>query len=729
MKSRIVFLVVVALFVASPLHAWIHGGGIVIPTADTVCTITTGNCTGIGSGSSLFTAATCNGDAVTDDAVAFRSFNTWLTGTYRVSHAATLVQLTIPTGKVCQFISGDVNVNSWGNNAGRLQTVGYGATINDNGGTGGGFFLGCGSCGVQFNGTASTARLATVSAGSSSITLLDTSKCSLFNNGDYILVAGIDSQGFGDPPNPDRFEWPVIASTASCAGSGVITLTAPLTYTYKSTWPLYNPGNGGQSDQGGPATAYQLNGGWGGAVQAIYGLTIDEQASAVNSNGRDISFFDISCPHSFCVIPSQNQFFRATNLVAPGATIEFDKIVANVVYRNVTLRRVIVQSAEIINWNCTNCTIGPIGVAGTAKTTAFISSNLTDLSLGASCCGASGSFIATNTVISALEFAGASFTGADTRGVWSSTGLTVPANMHISSAANNGSGLIRLTVTSSAGWTTGIVGDGPNSTSCSGTFAVTVIDSTHVDLQGSTFTSTCTGAFGSLPLGSNGTMMVPGANVYFTTGSHGSPTSQVLQVDDLSVGANGETIITFKQNGSAYTGGLPTMPAGTATLSAHPAPSFSCTGCTGAINVVDVNGLPTAPFGSQATRIVTAANSGSATAMPVFGPLTELDMTVTAACSGASNVGFEQTMFTATLGASSFGSWNPTANALIASATPRVVTPTTSSGAQSGDSLVTPGANTIILTGQSLPFYSAVGNCGSASTTVTLKTNQGVVYP
>jgi len=115
--------------------------------------------------------------------------------------------------------------------------------------------------------------------------------------------------------------------------------------------------------------------------------------------------------------------------------------------------------------------------------------------------------------------------------------------------------------------------------------------------------------------------------------------------------------------------------------------------------------------------------------MPAFGPLAELDMTVTAACGGASNVGFEQAYFIATLASTSFGTWNPTANAAIASATPRKVTPTTSSGAQTGDSLITPGAGTLILTGQSIPFYSTVGNCGSASTTITLKTNQGVVYP
>lgn len=719
--STVAFCLVALLVLPQRGDAWNHGR--VIPTADLVCTITTGNCAGTGGGSSLFTAATCNGDGVTDAAASFRSFNSWLTTTWRPAHPTLLAQLTIPPGSVCQFITGDVNSNSWGENAGLFQTVGYGATVNDNGGTGGGYFFGCGGCGVQANGTTSTVRIATVTAGSASITLLDTSKCGLFNNGDYILVTGIDDQGSGQPPNPDRYEWPVIAANgmANCSTTGAIILTAGLTYTYKSTWPSYNVGSGGEPDQGGPATVYQLHGGWGNAVQAVYGLTTDQGGTHTNANGRDISFFDVSCPHTFCIIPSQNQSFRVTNLSAPNADSEFDKIVGTAIYANVTLNLMTIQSAGVANWSCTNCTIRT-GLNGTTKTTTFVNSNIASLQLGAGCCGFSGAFTAINTVISNMVPAGASFTDIDKRGVWSGSTLTVPANMHINSAANNGSGLIRLNVVSSAGWTTNVAGDGPGG-NCNGFFPVTVIDSTHVDLQGSTFTGTCSGGFGSLPF----PMMAPGAYIYLTTSSHGSPTSQFLQVADLSVGPNGETIFTFNQNGSAYSGGLPTMPAGTITTAAHPAPSFSCTGCTGPINVTDINGAPSGPFGSQATRVVTAANSGSAVSMPVFGPLSELDMTVTAACVGASNIVFGS--FVATLGSTSFGLWTTTANAQTASATPRVMTPTTTSGAQGGDSLVAPGAGTLVLTGQSLPAYSNVGNCGSASTTVTVKTNQGVVYP
>jgi hypothetical protein len=433
----------------------------------------------------------------------------------------------------------------------------------------------------------------------------------------------------------------------------------------------------------------------------------------------------MSCPSTFCVIPSQNLTWRAINFSASIGNIEFDKIVTNIVMNNVTYRRINIQTG-ISNWTCTSCTIGPIGVTGTARTTTFTNSNIADISLGATSYGASGSVTATNTTISSLELTGASQDNADTRGVWASGTMTVPSNMHIVSAANNGSGLIRLTVSSTAGWTTGITGDAPTGSDCTGTFKVTVIDATHVDLQGSTFVATCTGTFGSLPLN----WAIPGANIFFTGGSHGYPVSEVFQIADLAVGANNATVVSFNLNGSPYAGGFPTMPGGAPhAIGVHSAPSWSCTGCTGALNVLDVTGVPTGPFGSYATRVVTAANSGSATMMPVFGRLSEVDMTVTAPCSGASNIGFEQTMFTAVVNSASFGSWDPTANAAISSGTPRVVTPTTSSGAQSGDSLVTPGTGTLLLLGQTQPFYSAVGNCGTASTTVTVKTDQGVVYP
>lgn len=69
-------------------------------------------------------------------------------------------------------------------------------------------------------------------------------------------------------------------------------------------------------------------------------------------------------------------------------------------------------------------------------------------------------------------------------------GLDTIGSVAISGAANNGSGLIRLTVASTSGWTTGdskTISAVGGVTNANGTFLITVIDGTHIDLQGSTF--------------------------------------------------------------------------------------------------------------------------------------------------------------------------------------------------------------------------------------------------
>lgn len=70
-----------------------------------------------------------------------------------------------------------------------------------------------------------------------------------------------------------------------------------------------------------------------------------------------------------------------------------------------------------------------------------------------------------------------------------------PGVIDISGAANNGSGLIRLTVSSSSGWSTGDVKTVQGvlgTTEANGTWTITVIDATHIDLQSSTFSNAYT---------------------------------------------------------------------------------------------------------------------------------------------------------------------------------------------------------------------------------------------
>jgi len=70
-----------------------------------------------------------------------------------------------------------------------------------------------------------------------------------------------------------------------------------------------------------------------------------------------------------------------------------------------------------------------------------------------------------------------------------------PAGVAVSNAVNNGSGLIRLTVTSTTGWSTGeakLISGVGGVTNANGTFTITVINATTIDLQASTFAGTYT---------------------------------------------------------------------------------------------------------------------------------------------------------------------------------------------------------------------------------------------
>ncbi len=104
--------------------------------------------------------------------------------------------------------------------------------------------------------------------------------------------------------------------------------------------------------------------------------------------------------------------------------------------------------------------------------------------------------------ITSVAFKGVSGTALSTTtgGNWSAAnswiGAKIPAIPHaISGAADNGSGLIRITTGTATNWNTGdivnILGV-LGTTEATGNWVVTVIDTTHADLQSSTFTHTYT---------------------------------------------------------------------------------------------------------------------------------------------------------------------------------------------------------------------------------------------
>jgi len=88
-------------------------------------------------------------DGVANDVQAFTNFHEWALNWQKTNTG--LIELDIPSGSVCEFITSTGVTGITGNNfSGRffamgvkqLLVVGYGATLSDNNGTGAGFFLG-----------------------------------------------------------------------------------------------------------------------------------------------------------------------------------------------------------------------------------------------------------------------------------------------------------------------------------------------------------------------------------------------------------------------------------------------------------------------------------------------------------------------------------------------------------------------------------------------------------
>src|SRR5262249_11589094 len=139
--------------------------------------------------------AACNG--VANDAPAFMRFNSW-------ARAQSLpITLTIPSGSVCKFAS---TPNAFAIGVKNLTVSGYGATFTT---TQSSFFLG-GYAVVQNKGT--SALVAAVAAGATSVRLLTPKQSSLFKVGRYVLLTGGDLQGFGYPPNPWVFEYAIVSA-------------------------------------------------------------------------------------------------------------------------------------------------------------------------------------------------------------------------------------------------------------------------------------------------------------------------------------------------------------------------------------------------------------------------------------------------------------------------------------------------------------------------------------
>lgn len=644
------FLILNVLLFSSTIQAdarFPRGEGIV--PAATTCDITTGNCTGLDTGTGLFTAATCNG--VADDRTAFNSFNTWAQASSTNTNGL-LLELYVPSGKLCRWTTGNVNVNlvMTGIRNGRISA--YGATFQNP--TGNGFRLGPASqpggiCQKGLTDPAGcSARINTVLAGATSVTITNTSYCSRFVTGRWLAVTGFDLQGgyqsvFGEPPNPHFLEFVQIGSTVSCAATGVIQLVTPLVNSYLSTWPEFSAGGATGSDKGGPATIYALVSDWGGSVD-IRGLTIDSSGNQTIVHGKSVTLRDVTMTGSDCVIPSQNDTFTMINSTGTNCTIEVDKIINTITYSNTTLRRVSFQSSSTntLNWDGGSLSLD---LNGTPKVANISNLTTPTIRLGPYAYGTPISATCTNCVITdqisafgVQEKGGPGDPGANIFYTVSGGVFSYPLVVNVTNLTSNGSGKVRLTVGDTTGWKTGTrVTRNSLFSACSApspcsnpAVLLTVVDGTTIDLPDYNFADVTWSGAGSLSNSAEQERWaIPGTNVTALGGT--GPSLPFFQVNSVAISGNFVSIAT------TLPGGYPTVPlsSGKSNLQVT-APSWTCTNCSGNAQALDFSGAPpNIPFASYSKRSYT--NSTALVNSPLWGKVTTIKINVTQAYTGSTN--------------------------------------------------------------------------------------------
>lgn len=735
-----------------------HGSAALTPGAIT-CVFTTGACTGIGGGSGLFTAATCNG--VADDAAANTSFNSFAR-TWQGSHAG-LIELDIPHGATCMFV-GIGNCSNGSNCPGdgikqfRIVGLGYsgqgdGATFSD-GGTGRGFFLGAFKGVVQDN--THSARLQSSNVGDSCVTLVTAGQTSLFTVGNIALISGIDMQGGGFPPNPYFYEWPKIASidaSHKCDGSagGSITFTAPLANKYLSTWPVYSIGNGSEVDQGGPATLYAMDSAWD-TEQTYIGVTFTQNSSNTYSIGRNITYQNVKFTGGNCAIPTQNQSYVVKNSDFTTCDMEVDKIIGTLTLNGVTINQVNFQSSSVNQYSMVNSTVLS-SHQGTPKKMTCAGSTIAGFLIGAHALGRTSEVDVGNCNVSGMaivsvtdkgggeQLGGTSNPGFNFAREMSSGTIKTANTVLITNAVDQGGGVLRLTVAcqtsiyptcsdATAAFTVGKYYELSNLNMSSGlkqgNYSVAAKNSgagtvdINLAVSGATYVSS--GQIGGAVMN----WLVPGTNIIWA----GQLTEESLAWQVTAARQDGN----WTYADTSLAGGFPTIPtfvtpAGNAIgISVHPAPKFTCSGCSGDVNAVAFGLDPShGPYGSYWQRAF--VDGTSTPVVPVFGNVSSVTFAVNTPYAGGGTPNFNLDGPNTVNSAGATAPWTPQIN--VKNSGSRVVTLSGVTGTQAGDTgLTVPDSTfTFLADNQITAKYSASVAGDPVSTVLTIQTNQGVVYP
>jgi hypothetical protein len=629
----------------------------------------------------------------TNDATAFDTFNNWARANQGSIYQ---VVLTIPNGSNCWFGKSGFNYvrifNAFAAGINNLIVEGTGATLNSVGGTG--FWLGGrGVCQVGLTfADGCSARIQTVSAGSSTVTLTAASLAagyiSRFNSiaGQWIMIGGLNTQAQlfspeGYPQNFNYFEWRQITNVN--AGTGVITLDRPLSNSYSADWPEFNSGSAGEADQAGPAsifyvgneapsTGYTAKNTWNTTVE-YRGLTISQEGQTY-APGRNVTYRNVTFTGGYGAIPTQNESWSAINSTFASVNMETDKLVGTMLLDGVTIAQIVNQSTSTDRLIIRNSTF-TTRLDGGAKYTEITDSTLNNFGPGTWAYGATGTAnetICTRCDITTLNYTFGYNSSSDTW--WTKSGgvITVPFGAAIGGGPANRYFVPGARVQYRTGVTNPPQVPAFSCCESAGTFEVgTITSDIWPGVDGQSVSMNVTSTNGSKTITVSGTsfssgdigktIIVPGARSgngdlrTFITGVSGSGpqdltvyTAASRSQTDVAQTVQWGTVNMYVQTNQS--GAFPDYSLmntfGTAPgLGVVSSFNFTCDSCTGDVNAVgssiQAGATPGAPLGSFISKTYAPTSAvGAMSQLPGRGTFKSLRVNVTAAAVSGAAVTF-----------------------------------------------------------------------------------------
>lgn len=369
-----------------------------------------------------------------DVSLPLKQFNTWAIANQT---GGKQVVLTMPASSNCWFGSQQGytaayptgtsnNFNSFGNGINDLVVEGANSTWDSAGGSA--LYIGggpvCHRGLTDANGC--SARIDTVSAGSSTVTLTSASYAAgysnRFNVGTWLFVGGLNPQlsnnnaTTGYPQNLAYFDWRQVtakcSNTVSCVGSTILTLNAPLTNTLLDTWPAYITGNATEADPGGPAAIWAMPNEWATSVE-VKNLTMN-QSGQISSSGRTVTLRNVTFPGlggNCGIFPSQTETWSVYTGNWNQCIMETDKMVSNQIMDNVTIRKIDFQSSATTNLTITNSFLGiggsgADGLNGTARFNNISDTQIFNFKPGSFAYGTSNQVVCTRCDVATFTYDG-----------------------------------------------------------------------------------------------------------------------------------------------------------------------------------------------------------------------------------------------------------------------------------------------------------------------------------